>query len=322
VQFTIDKDIEDAQIADGIPNKSYSFSQQTSFLAPSNPAGTSPQGISDISDAQYSGGTLPVGNLGDLIVGWWYNPYCPGCGTFGFIYDPNTSNFLEGSLDVDGNAYTYLQGINNAALVVGYDLIGAFTYDANVNDPNYGAVTYLNPSWCTDCAALGINDAGWVAGGINVDWYNYPDNPPQGFVLKPGESPMLLNYGVWNEISGINGQGLVTGYYSPDGNNVYGFIADASQSTISVLQDSIVCPTGYTVMYTGAINNNGQVVGYSEGGGPADGFWFDANGCQDLGPSFTGGSGVAYGLNDLAQITGELSGGQNNPGVVLVPTQQ
>jgi hypothetical protein len=113
---------------------------------------------------------------------------------------------------------------------------------------------------------------------------------------------------------------MVTGYYSPDGNNVIGFIADASQDPISVVQDNIAsCPDGYTVVYPGGINNNGQVVGYSEGGGRPAGFWLDASGCQQL--NFGSANGIAFSLNDYAQIVGELIDGPY-PGVVLVPSGQ
>jgi probable HAF family extracellular repeat protein len=118
----------------------------------------------------------------------------------------------------------------------------------------------------------------------------------------------------------VNGQGLVFGEYGTDPSHVYGFIGDASQGTaISIVKDSIVCPSGFTVMFPGGINNNGQVVGYSEGNGSPTGFWYDANGCQSIGGVFPGGNGVAYNLNDYGEIVGLETGVLNEPGALLFP---
>jgi len=266
---------------------------------------------------------LPLGEIeiGSYIVGWWFAGTGGPLGDFGFVYWPNVAIFGpdEEQLDLDSTQTTFLQAVNNAGLAVGEDDSGFFKYDTNS-----GALTYL-PVSCDismGCVALGINDAGWIVGAVNANFDN-----SRGFVYKPGQPPIMLTEGMWNEISGINGQGIITGYYSPDDNSVYGFIGDASQDTITILQDSIVCPNGYTVMYPGAINNNSQVAGYSydaDGAGNEAGFWFDPknpNSCQDLSYSFLGGEGVAYGLNDFAQIVGEDSGPDANA-IVLFPVPQ
>ena len=313
----IDKDIEDGQVVAStgwIANKQYAFSQHKSFQVGAD--GTSPYGISGISDAGTYGGTLQPGTLGTLIVGSSYQVVCPGCGDFGFVFLPNSGGLVS-QLDLDGTQSTYLTAVNLGGLAAGYDGSGFFTYVTTTDTKNNLPVS-CDPN--NGCVALGINDAEWVVGAINSNFDN-----SQGFVYKPeGPQPPPLNLGVWNEISGVNGQGMVTGFYSPDGNNVYGFIADASQSTIQVVQQGIVCPSGYTVRYPGGINNNGQTSGYSEGGGPAAGFFFDpaSGNCQNLSSLIIGGQGVAYGLNDFPQIVGQGEGANANIGVVLGPTNQ
>ena len=70
----------------------------------------------------------------------------------------------------------------------------------------------------------------------------------------------------------------------------------------------------------GGINNNGAIVGESLY--PFHGFWFDANGCQDLDPSFQTGLGVAYSVNDLAQIVGESYTDSGTTSAVVLGPQQ
>jgi probable HAF family extracellular repeat protein len=80
-----------------------------------------------------------------------------------------------------------------------------------------------------------------------------------------------------------------------------------------------LCPSGYEFVFPTSINNNGQIVGYSEGGGPEAGFWYDPAGCQKI--NFGNSQGIVFGLNDYAQVVGELSDAPY-PGVILVPAQQ
>jgi hypothetical protein len=312
----IDKDIEDGDVVapTGAVYKNYTFTEKASFS--SGPTGTSPYGITGVSDAGQYGGTLPPGTLGSLIAGSWYNAFCPGCGNFGFVYQPNAGTYLSPQLDFDGTASTFLTGVNNAGVAAAYDSSGFFTYDTNSGSTGTVRVS-CTPG--TGCVALGINDASWVVGAVSAG-----NNHSTGFVFKPEASqPLFLTEGVWNEISGVNGQGMVTGYYSPDGIKVYGFIGDATQNPISIV-DVVECPSGYTVTYPSGINDNGQISGYSEGGGTPAGFFFDsANGsCQNLSSVIIGGQGIAYGLNDFPQLLGQGEGTYTSTGVVLGPNNQ
>ncbi|MGH7934949.1 MAG: hypothetical protein ACREQN_17550, partial [Candidatus Binataceae bacterium] len=165
-----------------------------------------PYGISGINVAQYAGGMLPVGTLADLVVGYWYDGTV---GYKGFVYDPATANLVTPALDCNGEASTYLQAVNNAGLAVGYYYDNSGLSHAFTIDTNSGDTCNPLPFSCPDCVALGINDAGWIVGAENAD-----SNNPQGFVYKPGQSqPLLLNLGAWSEISGVNGQELITGWY-------------------------------------------------------------------------------------------------------------
>ena len=318
VPFHIDKDIEDGQVIVGATYKTYSFDQQESFEAGTNTAQTVPQGITGISDGKFDSGTLPADEIGDLIVGWWFANAGGPSGNFGFVYDSIADDFRYSSVDCDSTESTQLLAVNNAGLAIGFDDSGPVTFNATTGHSGSGTCNSDPlPFSCSDCEAFGVNDAGWIVGASDVDF-----DDSQGFVFKPGQTePLTLDLGVWNEITGVNGQGIVTGYYSPDDDSIYGFTADASQDTITVLEDSIVCPSmDYEAVFPGAINNNGQVVGYSFGGAPPDGFWFDANGCQDLATSFNGEEGgIAYSLNDLAQIVGQALG-QTSNAAVLLPT--
>jgi hypothetical protein len=267
--------------------------QQTPFQAGGTGSlWTSPNGISGISDVALDG-TLPPGTIGPMV------------GTYadanvlehGFSYDPNDAFFSQVDCSAGG---TELWGINNAGLAVGafFDSAGshAFTYDTNSG----GGCSPL----CSGCLALGINDAGWIVGSQGA-------HDQSGFVYK-NQQFIPLQLGVETLITGVNVQGVITGYYSPDTYNFYGFVADASQGAITNLV-SFACPAGWTFTVTGGINNNGQVVGYANGLGV--GFWLNGGLCSAL--DFSGDSGWTQSLNDDAQIVGETF--DTKYGFVLLP---
>jgi probable HAF family extracellular repeat protein len=290
----------------GTRYKAYSFEAQTSFQIGSGSVDTIPQGISGIYDTGYSNGTVPAGTMADLIVGQWQRQLNNVDSYYCFVYDPNVS------LDVTDSLGFFLYSINNKDWAAATDQLDMNTF---IYDTGSGS-TELNISCGTSCIVTGINDALWITGTINPG-----SDHEQGFLLKPGSGFIPVPEGSFNSINAVIGQGLVFGEYGTDPSNVRGFIGDASQgNTITIIKDSITCPSNSTVIFPGGINNNGQVVGYSEGAGPPAGFWYDANGCQPIGSTFPGGSGVAYNLNDYAEIVGLETTVQNEPGVVLYPT--
>ncbi len=127
--------------------------------------------------------------------------------------------------------------------------------------------------------------------------------------------------GVLSAITGIDGQGTITGYYSADTQNFYGFSGDASQSSINIAGGGFACSIGLTI--PSGINNNGQIVGYSYGEFDSDfnslsSFLVNGPECD---AGFADAYGWTFGLNDDVQIVGETFGPSNPSfsGFVLVP---
>ncbi len=133
---------------------------------------TAPNGISGISDVTF-GGSLPSGEMGE-VVGY----YSDSNGfDHGFVYNPNAtgslfSNSGEALYPVDCTygpqntvaLNTQLAGVNNKGIAVGtyQDTANnsyAFTYDINS-----GGGSCQPLSNCSQCVAMGINDAGWIVG--------------------------------------------------------------------------------------------------------------------------------------------------------------
>ncbi len=242
----------------------------------------------------------------------------------GFVCDPLAG--VCDTADCIGFTDTQLWGINNAGVAVG----NATDADGNIrvvttnigplSDSCYPAPTcFPAPSGiCNEytqcpgnsCSGYAINDAGWIAGYVSGD-LEYP-SPVDGYFYDLGavwknstDPPVVMEQlGIGTYPTGINGQGLITGWYDWDDVNYYDFIADASQASMSAEPTEFGClpAESYTSSFAQGINNNGQVGGYSFPQPGGAGFLFDGlngGGCVALGDLL-----AATGLNDDAQIVG------------------
>jgi hypothetical protein len=226
-----------------------------------------------------------------------------------------------------GPGNTQLIGINDAGLAVGYfqnasNTFASFTLDTTTQ----GAQCQPIPCPGIQCWALGVNDSEWIVGFQ----YQLPSGYPSlsggytGFVYKMQTNESLaltLPFELFTAITGVNGQGGITGYYSPDGQSYYGFSGDASQSSITVSGSTFPCDLSITD--PSGINNNGQIVGYSYGELDSQynslmSFLVNGGSCH---AGFADQYGWTYGLNDDVQIVGETFGRSNPPfsGFILTP---
>jgi probable HAF family extracellular repeat protein len=189
-------------------------------------------------------------------------------------------------------------------------------------------------------SALGINDAGEVAGEANTAESIVP------FVWTPRgglrRSPLLAGDNC-GQAFGINRDGHVVGYSSgPNGKRAFlwtrggrvrdlGVLPGGNYSSASDINDldevagtsgsaagdrAVLWTTngnirdlgtlpGDTSSEASAINNNGDVVGYSKGPRGMRAFlWTQASGMQDLGVLPGGNSSRALGINDMGVVVG------------------
>jgi probable HAF family extracellular repeat protein len=189
-------------------------------------------------------------------------------------------------------------------------------------------------------SALGINDAGEVAGAANtaksiVPFVWTPTGGLRQIPLLPGDN--------CGQAFGINKYGHVAGYSSgPNGRRAFLWTGSAGVRNLGVLPggnyssacdindldevagtsasasgDRAVLLTktgnvrdlgtlpGDTSSEASAINNNGDVVGYSKGPRGMRAFlWNQATGMQDLGVLPGGNSSRALGINDMRAVVG------------------
>jgi hypothetical protein len=297
------------------------------------PPATYPTDIEGISDIALGGTLPPAGEIGQ-VVGF----YTGSDGlNHGFLFNPNTGGITP-SIDCNntdnpqltGPGNTQLTGINNAGLAVGYFQNASNTFTSfTLDTTTQGAQCQPVPCQGIQCWALGINDAKWIVGFQ----YQLPSGYPTlsggyvGFVYKTQTNESLTMtppFEPFTAITGVNGQGSITGYYSSDGQNYYGFTGDASQDTISIDGTQFPCGSnsvGFTI--PSGIDNNEQIVGYSFGEfdsqyNSLSSFLVNGGFCN---AAFADQYGWTYGLNDDVQIVGETFGLSSSPfvGFVLVP---
>jgi PEP-CTERM motif len=244
-----------------------------------------------------------------------------------FLYSSGVYTILNDPLnDPTTGGVTVAQGINNSGVVVGsYSNLGGpfgFVY-------SNGAYTQLNatPSArVADTAAIGINNLGQIVGTSGA----------LGFLYSSGVFSTVSVPGAVATIPiGINDVGQISGYFTTNGpgnQDIFGFVFSSGKYTI------ISDPKG-TDTFVYGINNSGKVVGqsanegnffYSNGAFTPTSIIGTAEGINNLDhaagfhfpsdTSFIYAAGIsetlnpppnteiiAFGINDLDQVVGEIS---------------
>lgn len=209
-----------------------------------------------------------------------------------FVRNPNGTLT---ALNINNDPLANANGINSQGVVVGMTNGQAFTL-------NNGLLTILPPALPALTAsetAFGINDNSAVVGQFTD---NATDTVP-GFLYANGQFTILnpiANATVTNA-QGINKNGLVTGFYSTDGEHQHGFFYNAATGTFSLPPDPVQ-PNLFLTQFLG-INDNGLAVGYwQDNAGSQHGFLYDL-GTQSYTFLDDPNAGVNNGI-EITQITG------------------
>ena len=228
---------------------------------------------------------------------------------------PVYNNFVTINGPGDNGGGTTINGVSNTGAIVGFSSNanmsvltnfvlspgGTFTTLNIVNDPlananginangvivgttgglafseNAGLITTLPqalPGHTVTETAFGINDNGAVVGQFTE---NANDTAP-GFVYANGQYTVLNplpNAPVVNA-QGINNNGLVTGFYSIDGQHQHGFFFNTNTDTFQFPADPVQ-PNLFLTQFLG-INDLGLAVGYwQDYAGNQHGFLYNTN---------------------------------------------
>ena len=220
-----------------------------------------------------------------------------------FVRNPN-GTFTP--LNINGDPLANANGINSAGQIVGASNNQAFLF-------NNGLVSLLPAVVTGDTAsetAFGIND-GSNPTIVGQFVRNSTDTTP-GFVDQNGTFTILnpvANAAVTNA-QGVNNEGLVTGFYSTDGQHQHGFFYNTSTSSFFLPADPVQ-PNLFLTQFLG-INDNGLAVGYwQDNAGSQHGFLYNI-GTQTYSflddPGAAANNGVSItqitGINDQNEIVG------------------
>ncbi|HTA45853.1 MAG TPA: PEP-CTERM sorting domain-containing protein [Bryobacteraceae bacterium] len=218
-----------------------------------------------------------------------------------FVRNPNGT---FSTLNIENDPLANANGINAGGVVVGATAGQAFSLDA-------GLLTILPPALSGLTAsetAFGVNDANTIVGQFTD---NATDTVP-GFVYANGQFTILnpvVNVAVTNA-QGINNNGLVTGFYSTDGQHQHGFFFNTQTDSYLFPADPVE-PNLFLTQFLG-INDNGLAVGYwQDNAGSQHGFIYNLNTSVYTfldDPNAGNNNGIEItqitGINDADQIAG------------------
>ena len=192
--------------------------------------------------------------------------------------------------DLGGNIIQ-ANAINNAGQVTGSSEQGAFLY-------SNGIITDLGTLPGTGgSVGYGINDAGQVTGSVATTGEGHP---PEAFLYSNGVITSLsaLPSAFSSQGFGINNAGQI-------GVNSGGHAVIYSNGVVTDL-GALPVPSGYPSYSFGfAINNAGQVTGFSITAGGGHAFLYSNGVMTDLGTLPGGGGSRGFGINNAGQIVGD-----------------
>lgn len=208
-----------------------------------------------------------------------------------FVRNP-TGTF--NTLNIDNDPLANANGINGTGQVVGTTNGQAFSLSS-------GLLTLLPqvlPGNTASETAFGINDNSTIVGQF-VE--NSTDTAP-GFVYSNGQFTVLnpVANAVVTNAQGVDNAGLVTGFYSIDGQHQHGFFYNTSTSSFFLPADPVQ-PNLFLTQFLG-INDNGLAVGYwQDFGGNQHGFIYNIS-TQTY--SFLDDPNAGMNGSSITQITG------------------
>ncbi len=185
----------------------------------------------------------------------------------GFLRTPGG---IFATVDYPGTGFNQLLGLNFRSQAVGYyaDSPSFAVFHAYIYDANGGVFLPIINPLSVSSQATGINNEQVVCG-----FYVDSDGTTHGFMLNAGTLTTLDFPGAkFTEALGLNDNGQVVGFYSPDNNGtptMHGFVYNTSYRHFHSVDD----PKGLGTTTINGINNFGQVVGfYVDSKGNTDGF--------------------------------------------------
>jgi probable HAF family extracellular repeat protein len=177
-------------------------------------------------------------------------------------------------------------------------LSGATSVSALVFPTVFYSVTDLGIAGCPQAIGNAINANGDVAGFYIPSMANYSQ---RAFVYRNGTTRDLgtLYDGARMYATGINATGQIVGWAYTTSHEYHAFLDDNGTMT-----DLGILPGGYPDAQARAINDSGQIVGYSSARGSSHAFLYSNGSMVDLGTPPGCGSSCANAINASGQVVG------------------
>lgn len=280
----MDDDIDNATIA--YANNGSKIPSSYTYTPINHPGAvfTVALGVNDMSNGAFMNSSGQSGQ----IVGW----YSDSTSTHGFLFD-GLATWTQ--IDYPGAQWTNGDGISNSGQIVGtyFDSSGYHGFQWNA-----GAPTKLDyPGAVGATQVFAINDAGQIVG-----YYQDSTNAWHGFLYYAGKFyPINYSGATGTFVAGINGDGVVSGYYYGSPN---GFFYYPQPPTWTGQFSGPVSFAGGSGTFMYGNNNDNQLTGFTETTTGGEGLTF-SNGVLFTTFQYPGQNNtVLYSANDFGQMVG------------------
>jgi hypothetical protein len=162
---------------------------------------------------------------------------------------------------------TFVRAVNNPGLVTGYAQDNNLdNYVGFIYDPTHGVYTDLPFVGSTQVIAQGITTSGEVVGSVRLPdqgMYSHYPTGRYGFLRDTYGTITLFQINSFDtRARGINDLGLITGFFVDASGDINGFVG-----TLPGLSFQTLIVPGASDTFAQAINNSGQIVGYTDSEG-------------------------------------------------------
>ncbi len=239
-------------------------------------------------------GAAQLYGVNDAGVAVGYVQTCNCSNSNGMLQIPYVWDALGGARTIAVTGAKDLVRINNHNLAVGNIKFSGGVTDGFVHDLNTGVTTTFNallppPSLGTPWSrAADVSDSGLVAGWGHAEsayaGRGFVWSAAAGFTFIPGPGP---GYHPDTQPAGVNSEGVVAGAAFLSNGSSRAMVWDAQNGTRD-LNTLTATPPGFVMLRATAINENGWIVGFGNGGGfgfyasfvlrPIAGCYADCNG--------------------------------------------